>query len=95
MKRLRYTRQAFSDIDSLYTFIAQNNPSAAQRVLDRVESGIEHLSQHPELGRIGRISGTRERIIPDTHYIVAYEIGTEYIAILAIIHSSQKWPDHL
>jgi len=91
--KIRFTRNAYSDIDAVYNFIAKDNPVAAQRVLDRVESMIDHLIEHPNLGLEGRVNYTRELIVPDTPYIVAYELNQEFIDILAIIHSSRRWPD--
>ncbi len=95
MKKIRFTRLALADIDSLYDFIAQDNPTAAQEVFDHIESMIDHLPVHPELGHKGRIAATRELIVPDTAYIVAYQIQPDHIDILSIIHSSRKWPDQL
>lgn len=95
MKQLRYTRQALSDVESLYEFIAQDDPAAAQQVLNRIETMVEHLPQHPEIGRAGRVADTRELIVPDTPFIVAYQIQPDFIDILAIVHTSRKWPDRL
>jgi plasmid stabilization system protein ParE len=54
---------------------------------------IDHLVEHPSLGHNGRVSNTRELIIPITPYIVAYELSTDFVDILAIIHSSRRWPE--
>jgi plasmid stabilization system protein ParE len=44
------------------------------------------------MGRIGRISGTREAVLQDVPYIIAYRIADKEIAILTVMHTSQKWP---
>ena len=49
----------------------------------------------PEIGRPGRIDGTRELIIQRTPYIVAYRIATKSIRILRVLHGAQMWPQEL
>ncbi len=88
---LRFTKQARADIDAVYVYVAQNDPQAAQHVLDQIEHMIDHLPSHPEMGRKGRVKGTRELIIPNIPYLVAYELSGSFIDILAIIHTSRKW----
>jgi plasmid stabilization system protein ParE len=56
---------------------------------------VEALAEYPALGRPGRIDGTRELALPDIPYIVAYRVGERDVEILAILHTSQRWPDLL
>ena len=91
--RIRFTPNASADINAVYDYIAGDNPVAAQRVLDQIESMIDHLVEHPSLGHHGRVSDTRELVIPNTHYIVAYELSPSFVDILAIIHTSRRWPE--
>lgn len=93
--KIRFTPTANADIYAIYDYIAEDNPVAAQRTLDQIESMIDHLVDHPKLGRPGRVKDTRELIIPDTEYIAAYELNQKFIDILAIIHTSRRWPSKL
>jgi plasmid stabilization system protein ParE len=47
----------------------------------------------PYAGRIGRVGGPREAIVPGTAYIVAYRILEDAIHVLAILHGAQQWPE--
>lgn len=47
------------------------------------------------VGRQGRVEGTRELIVPNTPYIVAYRIFENQIRILAVIHTARHWPRRL
>ena len=51
------------DLESLHTYIAGDNPGAAAVTVETVVAGIEALVRHPEMGRKGRIAGTRELVI--------------------------------
>jgi toxin ParE1/3/4 len=52
---------------------------------------VGRLADHPKLGRVGRISGTRE-LIAHKHYCVVYEIDQETVWVLAIVHTARQWP---
>lgn len=54
---------------------------------------LTNLSEHPEMGRKGRVRGTRELVVPGIPYIVAYRIHDSAIQILSVYHAARKWPD--
>ena len=62
-------------------------------MLERIESGAEHLKQHPDMGRISRMPETRELVIPKTSFILVYRMKGDFVEILALIHSARKWPE--
>ena len=88
---LRWTPTALRDLESLHAYIAEDNPRASAETADRIVSGIEALGRHPEMGRRGRVAGTRELIV--TPYVVAYRLQSTAIEVLAIIHAARRWPD--
>ncbi len=89
---LRYTRRAVRDLDQAYACIALDNPAAARRVAASLRAAIEGLRQFPERGRIGRVTGTRELVVPRTPFIVAYRVAGDAIDVLAVIHAARSWP---
>jgi plasmid stabilization system protein ParE len=46
-------------------------------------------------GRLGRIEGTRELVVPGLPYIILYSVAEDAILISAVIHTSRKWPKKL
>lgn len=74
-------------------YIAQDNPLAAIAQDEEIERQVDALHTHPELGRAGRVQGTRELVISRTSFIVVYRINIKRIEILRVLHSSQLWPD--
>ncbi|MGB0909647.1 MAG: type II toxin-antitoxin system RelE/ParE family toxin [Nitrospirales bacterium] len=84
---------ALQDLREIGLTIANDDPVAAYRVLTKIEAAANSLEHHPELGRTGRIAKTRELIIAGLPYILPYSIKKKTIRILAVMHSSRKWPD--
>ena len=90
--RLKWTQWAKQDKEGIIDYIARENFLAAIHQGDEIENQIEMLLQHPNLGRTGRVKGSRELVITDTPYIVAYRIKGEAVHILRILHGAQNWP---
>lgn len=88
-----WTRLALADLDNAHAYIAEENPSAALRVVERIAGAVDTVGRHPEIGRPGRVSGTRELIIPGTPFIVGYRIKDKKLEVLAVIHGARRWPD--
>ena len=42
-----------------HDYIAQDNPTAAKEFFRHVISSVEQLVQYPQIGRAGRVPGTR------------------------------------
>jgi toxin ParE1/3/4 len=74
------------------TYVALENPAAARRVQEEIESQIEVLTRYPDRGRPGRIVGTRELVINRTSYIAAYRVTGGTVIILRVLHGSRMWP---
>lgn len=60
--KFRYTRRATSQIASAFDQIKQNDPHAATRFLDRIETVVRLAARHPEIGR--RTDAGEIRVIP-------------------------------
>jgi toxin ParE1/3/4 len=91
--KLRWTRLALQDLRHLHEYIAEDNPSAANRMVTRIQDATQRLRKHPQMGRPGRVQGTRELVIAGSPYIVVYILGDSEIQIVAVIHSAMRWPD--
>ena len=89
-----WSPEALEDLSSLREYIAQDDPVAARRIALRIIRAAEELLRaNPELGRSGRVSGTRELVVGKTPYIVPYRVRDNSLQILRVYHSSQSWPD--
>ncbi|GLS23424.1 hypothetical protein GCM10007874_64450 [Labrys miyagiensis] len=75
--------------------IAERSPWAAIDMGDMIEAAVLRLADHPHLGRLGRVAGTRELVVGGTPYIVAYRVEEEAVVILRLLHGKQRWPSAL
>lgn len=92
--QIQWTPLAEVQAGQIHPYIAADHASAADRQLHLVLDSIEGLSLFPEKGRIGRLHGTRELVVPGTHYVVVYRIKNSIVQILAILHGGRRWPSH-
>jgi toxin ParE1/3/4 len=91
-----WSPEAVNDLMSLRAYIAADNPAAARKVALHIMHNIEQLlPDNPQLGRPGRVPGTRELVIPNTPFIVPYRLQRNTIQILRIYHGSRRWADSL
>ena len=92
--KIRWLRKALENIEHEAIYISQENPSAANEVIQRIYNSVALLAENPSLGHPGRIPDTRELIVPDTHYIIPYRVRPrlKQIEILRVFHTSRKPP---
>ena len=88
---LLWTRPASADRRGIYEFIAADNLRAARKMDLIFTEKAEDLTRFPELGRPGRISGTRE-LLAHRHYFLIYRIRGDAVQILRLLHTSRQWP---
>jgi toxin ParE1/3/4 len=89
---VRWLKTALRNLDEEISYIASDDPAAAQLVLDRIMHAISLLSTRPSMGRTGRVSGTRELIVPKTRYLIPYRFRRGTIEILRLFHASRRPP---
>ena len=63
--------------------------------MKHIVDAAEISAAHPAMGRPGRIMGTRELVLADTAYLIAYKVSETEIAILTVLHAAQRWPEDL
>jgi len=89
-----WSDEALDDLESLRAHIAEESPKAARDMALRIVDAVERLLEpHSELGRPGRVPGTRELVVVRTPYIVPYRIRDGAIHVLRVYHAARRWPD--
>jgi toxin ParE1/3/4 len=92
--RVRYTRQAQSDLESIYTYLDQRAPAAARTVKGLIERRIVSLADFPFMAPETDEPGIRELTIVRYPYKVYYEVVDEEVWIIYIRDARrQSWID--
>lgn len=93
--RIVWTKLAIQDLNHAWNYIATDNPEAADGMIERIAKAVDSLLFYQNLGRPGRVKGTKELVVVGTPYVVPYRIKEGSIQILAVIHGSRRWPESL
>jgi toxin ParE1/3/4 len=93
--RVEWLPLAERNRESQLAYIGERNPWAAIDMGDAIEAAVRHLVENPHMGRRGRVKGTRELVVRDTPYVIAYRVEPDAVVILRLLHGAQKWPSKL
>jgi len=92
----RFTPQATDDLFEIWSFIARDDPGAANRVERAIFDACSFLAVAPLSGRIREELTSRPlrfwpvRSFP--HYIVVYDPATEPLQIIRLVHGRRFLP---
>ena len=89
MRQIYWSHPAIADLHEIDSFIARDNPAAADRVVEEIRLNVERLRDFPLLGHEGLVSGTRELVVPLFPYVISYRLRGEAIEVLAILHAER------
>ena len=82
---------ALEDLRSVVSYSFERNPVAAAKMDSLITQSAEKLAESPYMGRIGRVSGTREFVM-HPNYILVYKIMIGELHIIRVLHGSRKYP---
>jgi toxin ParE1/3/4 len=88
---LFWTPEAIEDRDNIYDHIEADSPAAALDLDELFEEKASLLVEHPDLGRLGRITGTRELVV-HRNYILIYDVIGDLVRVLNVVHAARQWP---
>jgi len=89
--KLVWTRPAQEDRKAIREYIAADNPNAALDLDELLSGKAARLVDHPGLGRLGRLQGTRE-LVAHRNYILIYDIAGDLVRVLRVLHAARQWP---
>ena len=90
MAKIVWTLEAARCLEDIHDFIAEDSPTAAQKVVTGIYEKIQLLRVHPRLGQ--RYEPIADREVRETlygHYRIVYLlVNEERIEILGIFHGA-------
>lgn len=81
-----FTRAAREDLIAIWTHIAEDNPQAADRVLDRLEEAASRLADTPQIGPARDDIRSGLRYLVSGSYLLLYRIRESGIEIVRAVH---------
>lgn len=89
MSRVIIQPRAQADVDEIWTYIAQRNHQAADRLSDRIVERFEMLGRQPLIGEsAGHISPGLRRVV-EGQYVIYYEIEADVVFIRRVLHGAR------
>ena len=76
-------------------YIEKDSDGNAALIAGQILNAIEILRTQPQMGRPGRLAGTRELVVSGTPYIVPYRVRRERLELLAVFDGRRQWPRRL
>jgi len=93
MSRYQFTPQAVADLFDIWSFIARDNPAAADRVEEAALRACDFLADSPMAGQIrGELTPLPVRfwvVQPYPSYLIVYDPESEPLRVIRILHSAR------
>ena len=89
--KLVWTRLAQADRRAIREYIATDDQRAALAMDELFTQKAARLAQLPEMGKPGRVDGTRE-LVAQRSYILIYAVKDDHVQVLRIMHTARQWP---
>ena len=87
-----WSPRAIHHLIAIRRYIEKDSDKSAALIAGRILDAIELLRTLPQMGRPGRLTGTRELVISGTPYIVPYRVRREWLELLAVFDGRRQWP---
>jgi toxin ParE1/3/4 len=94
-KNIVWPRRAIRHLVALREFIAKDSEQNAAAVAMRILKTVDVLATQPDMGRSGRVLGTREFVITGTPYVIPYRVRRHRLELIGVLPGRQKWPAKL
>jgi len=86
-----FHKEAELDLDAIWEFIAEDNPDAADRLIDAIEAAVAALVPFPHRGhRRPDLTGRPLRFTTVGNYLIAYEPNKKPLWVVAVMHGSRS-----
>lgn len=86
------TPQARLDLCDIWEYIAEDNVTAADRLLDEIDAKCRLLAGMPELGRLREELSPRLRSWVVGSYVIFYRPHSAGIEVIRVLHGRRNFP---
>lgn len=89
MTKITHSRNARLDLFSIWFYIAEDNPAAADRLLDDIDEKCNLLAKNPKIGESRPDIAPFMRYFPVKNYLILYQEQSYGIEVVRVIHGAR------
>jgi plasmid stabilization system protein ParE len=92
--RVRWSETALAEIEGIFSYIHERNPSAARAVVERIDGLTALLDEFPLVGHVTDEPNVRMLSVVRYPFLIFYAIDNEAneVVILHVRHAAQQRP---
>lgn len=84
-----HSQKARIDLLEIWNYIAEDNPNAADNLLDLINEKCNLLDENTKLGQARPDISKEMRYFPIKNYLILYQIQSFGIEIVRVVHGSR------
>lgn len=91
---IKYLKTAENDLYEIFDYIKNDNPDAAKRLLENINTGISKLEKNPRIGAVlrdSRLQNLGYRILIIDNYLVFYVMKKRIVQIRRVLHGARDY----
>lgn len=89
MPTLTVSPLAEEDLEEIWSFVAERDVEAADRLIDEITGRFDHLLAYPEAGRARHELLVNLRSLPVKRYVIFYQPTDDGVEIFRVLHGSR------
>ena len=90
MARANLSNGAQAELEEILGYIAEDNPQAAEALLERMNATFRRLAERPLSGRAREEFGRSLRSAPVGDYLIFYRPMEDGVQILHVVHGARN-----
>ena len=90
MAKLTYLPRFHADLSDIWLYIAQDNPAAADRMVDKLFNRCKLLEDHPEAGPARPDIAPDCRMLVEGRYLILYRIAGQTVELVRALDGAQR-----
>lgn len=89
MSKVLRKPQAEADLIEIWTYIAQDSPTRANKLLDEIDEKLRTLAQSPFIGKARDELAPKIRSFPIGNYMLFYQPIEDGIEVIRVLHGAR------
>jgi toxin ParE1/3/4 len=90
--KVRYTRKALAEINSIISYIARDNERASDKVAEAIREAVELISRPPEISPFVFKQEIRGKMVGRYPYWIFYSVGSDEVGIRNVRSTRRRLP---